>query len=324
MSELKLKRLLYTILIISLFTSCNDITDIEESSQDKVPNGMVLIPAKDSTFIMGASEGSWGSGKQLWWGNRTQVVSFTYNFHMDTVEVTNKMFDDLIYDTLFGYPDYTPDQFRLFEDSLPVHSINWYEAVLFCNARSKSEGLDTVYKYSEIKTINVFHSYLKDLEADYTVFGYRLPTEAEWEYAARAGVKTDFYWGRNFYPYPQSSVDSNEICKYAVWSLNADSMPSKFVDGYSSIPKKVASLQPNDWGLYDMAGNVSEWCTDYCAYYDSIALIDPIIDSGTHHPIRGGSKTANRAVSLCTSNRGGETADTYWSDLGFRCVLPVK
>src|SRR5207248_2400455 len=117
-----------------------------------------------------------------------------------------------------------PSHFK--ESARPVEQVTWPQAALFCNVRSKAEGLELCYDENTGL-------------CDFSKNGYRLPTEAEWEYACRAGNDSEAYWG------------SSKPGDFAWFSENA---------GKTTHP--AAQKQPNAWGLYDMMGNVAEWCND--------------------------------------------------------------
>jgi formylglycine-generating enzyme required for sulfatase activity len=163
----------------------------------------------------------------------------------------------------------------------PVESVTWFDAVLYCNARSKNNGMDTVYTFASISGTPGDSCWsLGNLGIDYTKNGYRLPTEAEWEYACRAGSTTDYYWGGS-YP-PTTTADTAAIDNNAVWPHNSN---------YSTA--KVGTKLPNAWGLYDMNGNVWEWCNDWYSgsYYSVSPLTDPTGPTGSYlyRVMRGGS-----------------------------------
>jgi len=137
---------------------------------------------------------------------------------------------------------------------LPVEQTSWFDAVEYCNKRSEKEGLTPAYEINR-------NTVTWNREAD----GYRLPTEAEWEYACRAGTQTPFY----------SGTSVNE----AGWHIGNS--------GARTHP--VGEKQANDWGLYDMHGNVLEWCWDWLGNYPSQANDNPSGPaSGTGRVYRGG------------------------------------
>jgi len=140
--------------------------------------------------------------------------------------------------------------------------------------------------------INISVRYWKD--------GYRLPTEAEWEYACRAGTTTDSYWGSN------SSSD------YAWYDQNS---------GLTSRP--VANRRPNQYGLYDMNGNLFEWCSDWFGEYSTGTVNDPTgLNTSQFKVLRGGSWNTTPS-NICSAFRIGNAPNVMGYDVGFRVVLPM-
>jgi formylglycine-generating enzyme required for sulfatase activity len=126
-------------------------------------------------------------------------------------------------------------------NGLPLVNISWYDALTYCNERSMLDNLEPVYSWD-----------WGGPSADYSHDGYRLPTEAEWEYACRAGSTSDFYWG--------DALDG-DYC----WDA----------DNSNNSIQPVATKQPNAWGLYDMNGNVWQWCGDGYTDYTADDQYDP-------------------------------------------------
>jgi formylglycine-generating enzyme required for sulfatase activity len=152
-----------------------------------------------------------------------------------------------------------PSHFR--GADLPVDQINWFDAIIYCNARSIKEGLTPVYTINEEKII-----------WDHSANGYRLPMEAEWEYAARAGTVTAFNVGETITTY-QANFDGN-------YPFNRGP-----VGVFRRTTNPMGTFPPNAWGLYDMHGNVYEWCWDQYNPYGVGGLDGSVLERAV---IRGG------------------------------------
>jgi formylglycine-generating enzyme required for sulfatase activity len=175
-------------------------------------------------------------------------------------------------------------------DNFPMYYVSWFEAIEYCNKRSIREGLMPVYQGSSGTNITV----------DWTANGYRLPTEAEWEFAAKdennVFVITEF-------------SGSNNIDVVAWFSGNS---------GERTHP--VGTKAPNTLGLYDMSGNVWEWCWDWYGTYPSGARTDPRgASAGFRRVIRGGS-WYDSAANARSANRDFSAPFFRRSNVGFRLV----
>jgi formylglycine-generating enzyme required for sulfatase activity len=239
-----------------------------------VPNaalGMVLIPA--GTFDMGSSAGNWAP---YYGSSSTQPVhsvTISQDFFMGEHEVTQAE-----YQAMMGT---NPSSFS--GVNRPVESVTWYDARAYCTARTAQEmALGNVPSGME----------------------YRLPTEAEWEYACRAGTTTEFNVGADLY------------CADArfVYSFHSNSSCS------SSSTVDVGGYSANAFGLYDMHGNVWEWCLDSYAGYSSGAATDPFVTGGSNRVLRGGSWTSNSG-SCRSAYRNNFSPGGSGDGLGFRVVL---
>jgi formylglycine-generating enzyme required for sulfatase activity len=246
---------------------------------------MRLISAAGKLFQMGDSA----------YQNALPVhpVKFTRDFYIDTIEVTQAD-----YTAIMGVnPSFFSGSPRL-----PVERVTWFDAVLYCNARSKRDGLDTVYRYSLVYGIPGDGCFLlDDLFIDYPKNGYRLPTEAEWEYACRAGAEN----GR--------TNDVDVLNSSAWWSGNS---------GNTTHP--AATRFPNAWGLYDLCGNVWEWCNDrYAKTYAFGPQTDPTGPStGDLRVLRGGSWQSDAGMRCWSYRHNSPPGDERKnrSRFGFRCV----
>lgn len=299
--------------IYGLSCSKND-NPANSGSTTYTPQGMVLIKAKGKSFTMGSNDGFVDE-------QPVHTVSFSRDFWMDTSEVTQAEYDTLMHNTYSGYT--TPTWVNPYGvgSKYPAYYVYWGDAALYCNARSRRDGLDTVYTYTSINGTPGNLCVLVNVQIDYTKGGYRLPTEAEWEYACRGGEDDDYFWGKEFDPYPATTADTIELSSHAVWYSNSWQ--------YSSSDSRygthqVASTTPNAYKLYDMAGNLYEWCNDFYGDYSAAAATDPTgAVSGQWRCLRGGS-WGNHATYLRSSNRTFMAPDYTYYFIGFRTMLPVK
>ena len=272
-----------TVLLLVALTSCGEKS---KSESPRAPGGaktkggveMVLIPG--GTFTMGSERNEEGDEP----AHKVTVSAF----YIDTHEVTQAE-----YERLMGK---NPSLWK--DPRNPVEQIRWGQAAAYCNARSREEGLRPAYEE-------------KTWACDFATDGYRLPTEAEWEFACRAGTTARYFFGN----------DAARLGDYA-W----------FRDNCMRTPQTVGTRRLNPWGLHDLYGNVWEWCHDYYAenYYNWSPERDPRgPEKGDTRVIRGGawSSKATQCRSAYRDQEYPQFTDVCFAAdraglIGFRCVRP--
>jgi formylglycine-generating enzyme required for sulfatase activity len=270
-------------------------------------DGSWLRLLKPFDFTMGASRRE--AGRRA--NERLHGVKMTRAFYLAETEVSNAQFRKFSSQHNSG----RVEDKSLNGEANPVVSVSWVQAVQYCNWLSKRDGFKPVYKMSGSKVQSV------DLNAN----GYRLPTEAEWAWAARAGKSRNdalqkFAWGQTLTP-PKGAAN---IADGSAAQLVAR-IVENYNDGYA-VSAPVASFTANQHGLFDMGGNVSEWVHDYYGQSQLSAAAsapDPSgPDSGSYHVVRGSSWRHGSIVELRLSYRDYE--QNLRDDLGFRLARTVE
>ena len=272
-----LSRVLALAWLTAALTGCGPQTP-ESAPAEKLVHtacGMDMVPIPSGRFMMGVTDGPIDAKP----AHEVRVDGFL----MDQYEITQE-----IYQKVVG-----TNPSRRKGPKNPVEQVTWTAAARFCNARSLQEGKKPCYDTNT-------------WSCDFSANGYRLPTEAEWEYAYRAGTSTPYYFGA-----------SPDNLKAFAW-----------FDGNSqSYPHPVGQRRPNAWGLYDMAGNVWEWCNDFYGvkYYRHSPTDNPRgPDQAEKRVLRGGAWSSS--AESCTAyvrncDEAGLTDVCLTMDSnGFRCV----
>lgn len=219
--------------------------------------GMTFVLIPAGTFMMGSPEGESGRSDD----EQQHQVTISRPFYLQTTPVTQGQWQRVM--------DKNPSYFKDCGEDCPVEQVSWIDVQGFLRKLNQMENTDT----------------------------YRLPTEAEWEYACRAESTGRWCFGDN----------EADLGKYAWYDVNSQGKTHP-----------VSQLKPNAWGLYDMHGNVWEWCQDWYGEYPRVPVTDPHgPDNGKYRVLRGGS-WFNLAWGTRSAGRCGFNPDDRYSSIGFR------
>ena len=260
----------------------------QQTLQDKTFTnsiGMQFVRIEPGTFMMGSEKANLAdeliAGKEYlrdgdWDEQPVHQVTLSTPFYIGIFQVTNAQYEEFQSDhsELRGKLGFSQD------DDEAVVFVDWHDATRFCEWLSKKEGLP-----------------------------YRLPTEAEWEYACRAGTTTHFHIGDTL---------PDEYHKNVGESWYPDAGRSQ--GAAEIVPLHVGKTTPNPWGIYDMHGNVEEWCQDWYGPYESNPKIDPVgRKEGLYRVTRGGSHSTLLCYLRSANRMGAVPEDKHWY-IGFRVV----
>jgi len=286
----------YYFWVVSVRNRLESVKSAVISINKTTANPIDMVRINGGTFMMGSP--SREAGRR---SDETQHRVTVSSFYMGRYEITQKEYQEV----MGANPSY------FIGDNLPVEMVTWFDAIEFCNNLSQIEGLTPTYTITGRTPVSGYPITAATVTWNREANGYRLPTEAEWEYACRAGTTTAYNTG--------NTINTNT----GWYSKNSNSRT-----------QPVGQKPANAWGLFDMHGNVWEWCWDWYGTYPSSAQTDPVgTSAGSCRVYRGGAFITSAssvlsalwrrylsAADVRSAYRGNSTPTSRIGCIGFRVV----